>query len=69
MRCTSHRFPGFLRRIRFSLLIRSFGAGPAAGAACAPPESEPMSNKGNMAVVVVVGLVAVGMLFAALQLG
>jgi len=28
-----------------------------------------MSNKGNMAVVVVVGLVAVGMLFAALQLG
>jgi hypothetical protein len=53
----------------FSLLIRCSGGEPAGCAACGPAESEPMSNKGNMVVVIVVGVVALGLLFGALQLG
>lgn len=55
--------------IGFTLLNRCFGAEPAVRAECVQAEGVPMSNKGNMIVVIVVGVVALGLLFAALQLG
>lgn len=69
MRCTSHRSVRFPQRAGFSLFIRCSAAEPAARAGRAAIDSDPMENKGNLAIVIVCGIVAVGLLVAALQLG